>query len=294
MQSQEPEFSCLVHRLKDQRIDHCTEYKSRLLCESHEIIKKFNTFFISVRQSLEERHVPIQHITEFLMGFEAYQSVSCLPKTSTFKEHFEQLQAAKTVIEIMRIVRSYCNFFSYEIIEELVKALGDKEDERNLSKYTEDFNEYAKRKVYECPTELSPVTETGQAIIYVTLDESYDNCTLSHLRLLQQKLCRILQISSCTVHLCRIEPGSIKLIFSLPKFVLKEILPLSQKQEASLLSLKMKLECIIDYSLEHSKVKVRDCVIYVIINIWYCNIYSQPHMYTELLSVNLNQLEHKP
>ena len=259
MQSQEPEFSCLVHKLKGLSVDHCTQLKSRLFYESNEMIKKFNRFFISVRQSLENRQVPTRHVTEILMGFGTFKSVSCYPKTSAFVEEFEGLKSAKSIMDIMEIVRSYCNFFSYDIIEELVRALGSKEDQKNLSRYIEEFNDYARRKVYECPTELSPVTETGEAIIYVTLDESYDDCTLSHLRLLQQKLCKILQISSSVLRLCQIEPGSIKLVFSLPKLVLSELFPLSQEQEVSLLLLKMKLQCSTDYSVKHSKFKVCNC-----------------------------------
>ena len=232
MSPQDPEFLCLVHnyKLKGVSIDHCNELKSRLFHESKEIIKKFNRFFISVRQSLEEREVPIKYVTEILMGFGTFTSVSRHSKTSAFVEDFEHLKAAKCIMEIMEIVRSYCNFFSYDIIEELVIALGNENDKKNLSKYIEEFNEYAKRKVYECPTELSPVTESGQAIIYVTLDENYDDCTLSHLRHLHQKLCQILQISSSVVRLCRIEPGSIKLVFSFPKHLLEDILPLLDKR----------------------------------------------------------------
>ena len=239
MQSQEPEVSCLVHKLKGLSIDHCTELKSRLFYESNEMIKKFNRFFISVRQSLEKRQVPMKHVTEVLNGFGTCKSVSRYSKISAFQEDFERLKAAKCMVEIMEIVRSYCNFFSYDIIEELVTALGNEEDQKNLSKYIEEFNDYARRKVYECPTELSPVTETGQAIIYVTLDESYDDCTLSHLRLLQQKLCQILQISSCAIRLCHIESGSIKLVFSLPEHLLKDLFPLSHGKQILLLALKI-------------------------------------------------------
>ena len=237
MPPQDPEFLCLVHsyKLKGVSKDHCNELKSRLLHESNEMIRKFNRLIISVRQSLEERKVSTKHVVELLMGFGTYKSVSCHLKTSAFVEDFEHLKAAKCMMDIMEIVRSYCNFFSYDIIEELVLALGNEGDKKNLSKYTEEFNEYAKRKVYECPTELSPVTETGQAIVYVTLDENYDNSTLSHLRCLHQKLCQILQIPSSVVRLCRIEPGSIKLVFSLPKPLLKDIFPLSHGKKVLLL-----------------------------------------------------------
>ena len=237
---QEPEFLCLVHKLKGLHIDHRTELQSRLLYESNEMIKKFNRFFISVRESFDRRKISLELVTEVLMGFGTFKSVSKHTKTSAFEEDFENLKAAKSMMRIMEIVRRYCNFFSYDIIEELVTALGNEEDKKNLLSYIEEFNEYAKRKVYECPTELSPVTESGQAIIYVTLDESYDDCTLSHLRLLQRKLCQILKISNKNVlRLCRIEPGSIKLVFSLPKLLLREITSLSVEQKTALIALKV-------------------------------------------------------
>ena len=254
-----PEFLCLIHKLKGLNIDHRTELQSRLLYESNEMIKKFNRFFISVRESLDRRQISLELVTEVLMGFGTFKSVSKFAKTSAFEEDFENLKAAKSMMAIMEIVRRYCNFFSYDIIEELVTALGDKKDEKNLLKYIEEFNDYAKRKVYECPTELSSVTESGQAIIYVTLDESYDDCTLSHLRLLQRRLCQILNISNkCVLRLCRIEPGSIKLVFSLPKLLLRDILPLSHEQRLLLLSLKItRLNYDVNHSMQRSKFNVR-------------------------------------
>ena len=219
------------------------------------MIKKFNRFFISIRESFDRRRISLELVREVLMGFGTFKSVSRHAKTSMFEEDFENLKAAKSMMKIMEIVRGYCNFFSYDIIEELVTALGNEEDKKNLSKYIEEFNEYARRKVYECPTELSPVTETGQVIIYVTLDERYDDCTLSHLRLLQQKLCHILKISNKNVlRLCRIEPGSIKLVFSLPKCLLKEVTSLSYEQKIELIAMKI-TKIKFDYD---TKVNVRN------------------------------------
>ena len=208
--------------------------------------------------------MPIKHVTEILVGFGTFTSVSRHSKTSAFVEDFDRLKVAKCIMEIMEIVRSYCNFFSYDIIEELVIALGSEEDKKSLAKYTEEFKEYAKRKVCECPTELSQVTESGQAIIYVILDENYYDCTLSHLRYLHQQLCQILQISNSVVHLCHIEPGSIKLIFSLPEHLLKDIFPLSYRKRILLLALRIeKLShccishcCIGHSSLPHSEFDV--------------------------------------
>ena len=195
--------------------------------------KKFNRLFVSVRQSLDRRQIPPKDVIEILMGFGSFKPVSKNTNRSAFEEDFANLQAAKTVQSIMQLVRSYCNFFSYDIIEELVNQLGDEDDKKHLTQYEEDFTSYARRKVYESPFGLSPITESGQAIVCVTLDESYDDCTLSHLRLLQSKLCHILRIKG-VLRLCSVHPGSIKVFFSMPKLLERELFPLSFEQKIAL------------------------------------------------------------
>lgn len=232
----EPDISGIVHKLEGLSVDHRTELQSRLYSESNQMVKKFNTLFLSVRRSLDRRQVPPKDVKEVLMGFGSFKPVSQKTNRSAFEEDFEQLQAATTIQDIMQLVRSYCNFFSYDIMEELVNQLGDDEDKKTLSQYTEDFNTYAERKVYEGPDEFSPITDSGQAIICVTLDENYDECTLSHLRLLHNKLCHILKIKG-VLRLCRVEPGSIKVIFSMPKLLQRESFPLSVEQEIALFSI---------------------------------------------------------
>ena len=82
------------------------------------------------------------------------------------------------------------------------------------------------------------MSEDGYSNMFVILDDSFDNCTVSHLNIFINDLRKILNISS-DVHLklCRIDHGSVILIFQLPTAIQKDVLPLSDQKEKALADL---------------------------------------------------------
>ena len=56
----------------------------------------------------------------------------------------------------------------YHIIEH-IKELVTKEDRAELQR-CKDFNEYAKQRIFECLTEVGPVSDTEHADIFVKVD----------------------------------------------------------------------------------------------------------------------------
>ena len=135
----------------------------------------------------------------------------------------------------MSIVREYSSFFNYQMLENIINHLGGEEDRQNLATYLQEFTEYAKRKVYECPCEVGQLSEVRRSNMFVTLDKSYDNCTISSLKNFERELAKILNVSSdVVVVLCRIAPGSLQLIFQIPLSVQKAVFPLSSEQEVAL------------------------------------------------------------
>ena len=92
--------------------------------------------------------------------------------------------------------------------------------------------------MYECPCEVGRISETGRSNVFVTLDRSYDNCTVSSLKNFERELAKILNVSSdVVVILCRIAPGSLQLIFQIPLKIQKTVFPLSSEQEVALTEL---------------------------------------------------------
>jgi hypothetical protein len=119
----------------------------------------------------------------------------------------------------------------------IIDHLGGEEDRENLATYLQEFAEYAKRKVYKCPCEVGQINEDGRSNMFVTLDKSYDNCTVSCLKNFEKELAKILNVSSDVVILCRIAPGSLQLIFQIPLSIQRDIFPLSSEQEVALTKL---------------------------------------------------------
>ena len=107
--------------------------------------------------------------------------------------------------------------------------------------------------MFECPSEVGTVSE-DLANIFVTLDETFDGCTVRHLDLFVDNLRMILIISGGAVFkLCRITPGSLKLTFQLSFSVLQDIFPLSKEQKAALSHVGVaKLSLIYEFERETS------------------------------------------
>ena len=116
----------------------------------------------------------------------------------------------------------------------IVKNLGTERDKTNLKNYQEEFSNYAQRHIFECPSELGEMSEIGHANMFVTLDATYESYTVSHLYAFVSNLQRVLKIPGVSLRLCRIGPGSLKMIFQLHLSVQQSIFPLSSEQEEAL------------------------------------------------------------
>ena len=170
------------------------------------------------------------------------------------------LANAQTVDAVMSVVKDYCSFFNYHMLEHIINEFGTKQDKENMASYKEDFNKYAECCITKCPSEVGKMSEEGCANLFVTLDDLFDNCAVSHLNVFIGNLRKILNIpSNVALRLCRINLGSIKLIFQIPHSVQQAIFPLSSEQEAELSSLGVvQLSCG-DYQFTtQQKVKLAD------------------------------------
>ena len=209
----------------------------RLYAESMDITFKFQDLFSSTVLSLKERGTSPQVLYTHLVCLGSVKPAYHDPKQPVLRHYFPQLRTAERIEEAMGIVGDYCSFFNFGIIELVIDKLGTTEDKANLTKYRKDFSDYARRHVYECPSELGAMSD-GNAELFMTLDETYDNYTVSSLQLFVRKLAEILKLSSdAALKLCKIELGSLKLTFQIPVFVKEDIFPLSVDQKRALAGL---------------------------------------------------------
>ena len=156
------------------------------------------------------------------------------PTIPAFHFRLKELTSANTIYEVFLVLNDYFSFFNYHIIEHIIKALGTEEDKAKLQKYKEDFDQYAKRRIFECLPEFGPVIDADHADIIVKVDSQYDNYTVAQIEGLCHKLSEVLKVSQGILRLCRIDKGCFQLMFQVPSSIKCEMLPLSREQEWSL------------------------------------------------------------
>ena len=236
-------FPCL--NLRDMNEDEREMLHRKLYCESVNIMKKFRKLFSATTKSLKDRKVPIPEILCELVGLGSLSPTYDYSKNLPFGCQLPELRKAENTDEVMLCIGEYCSFFYFEMLECIIDNLGTAQDKTNLKKYKEEFQKYAERHVFECPSEICEMTKRGHISMFVTLDDAYKNCNVSNIHLFVSNLEDVLNISSGSgLKLCRIEPGSLKLTFQLPLSVLQDIFPLSSEQEVALAGLGvMQLSC---------------------------------------------------
>ena len=169
------------------------------------------------------------------MTLGAFDPVFKEPQAPVFCHCLKELKAADTIPKVFMVLNDYFSFFNYHIIEHIIEELGTEKDKAELRRYKEEFNQYAKRRIFECLPEFGPVSDADHADVFVKLDSPYDNYTVAQIEGFRHKLSEILCVSSQGIlRLCRVDKGCFQLMFQVPSFVQQEIFPLSRKQEMAL------------------------------------------------------------
>ena len=211
----------------------------KLFLESSELDCKFNTVCSELYLSLKQRTDSKEDLVACLMSLNAFEPVFKSANQPVFKDQKAKLFGAKRLYDVWCIISPYHSFFNYYLVEHIIKCLGTENDKKSMTSYKQSFAEYAKRRVYECPTEFGYENQDDCTII-VKLDRSYDDCVVEQLEKLRLKFCEILQLSPQVVlRLLKVEKGCYELTFQAPAFIQEAVFPLSSEQEDALKKLKV-------------------------------------------------------
>ena len=219
---------------------------------------------MSTIKSFKRRCVPLDELVSHVMTLGAFDPVFKEPQEPVFRHYYEELKAADTIPKVFMVLNDYFSFFNYHIIEHIIKTLGSKKDKARLRWYKEDFNQYAKRRIFECLPEFGPVSHVDHADIFVKVDSQYDNYTVAQIEGFRHKLSDILRVSSQGIlRLCRVDKGCFQLMFQVPTFVQQEIFPLSREQEKALVAMDViKLTCgEYQFKVKCLELKYLSCVV---------------------------------
>ena len=209
--------------------------KIRLCVESEDMVRKFGHLRSRVYESLCERNVPVDKLVTHLLSLGAFDPVHMESQKPALQTFFQELRNARSIEDVLYIIRNCISFFNYHVIEHIVNELGTDQDRAELQNYERDFNEYSKRRVCECPPEYGPKSDADHVNLVVKKASVYEEFTVKELKKFEYRLSRIFCVTPPSVlRLCRVEEGCLQLIFQVPSFVQQEIFPLSSEQESAL------------------------------------------------------------
>jgi len=209
--------------------------KTRLWVESEDIGRKFSHLHSRVYESLRERNVPVDRLVTHLLSLRAFDPVSKESQKPLLQTFFRELRSAKSIEDVFWVIKDCFSFFNYHVIEHIVVELGTDQDKVELQNYEKEFDQYSKRRIYECPPEYGSMSKDDHADLVLKLDSVYEEFTVKELKKFQFRLSRIFCVSPQSVlRLCQVEKGCLQLIFQVPSFVQQEIFPLSSKQKSAL------------------------------------------------------------
>ncbi len=154
----------------------------------------------------------------------------------------DKLTGSTSVDQVFTHLAPEMSFFNHEILAEIINELGDEDDKDHLADYSKEFKGFCKRKIFEvepgyctCGQRLSQLKQ--RKLFAVVLPTSTGEERLQNLGdavRIKKTLADDLDIPLNTLHLHRIDKGSIILVFSVPDSVAQELFPLPKEKLALL------------------------------------------------------------
>ena len=147
-------------------------------------------------------------------------------------------KSVKSMDEAFTVLAKSMSFFNHKLLANIIKKLGDESDKQRMLKYSEEFNHYCKRKVFEIEPgnwaggESLPEVKGKQ--LFAVVVSSFMIQTLGDTEIIIETLADILDIQPAALHIHRIDKGSVILVFSVPNYIADEIFPLSRNKISQL------------------------------------------------------------
>lgn len=116
---------------------------------SFHLRNRFYDILDAFRDFLHKSEYSVENLRDYLRRLDVYDPVEKveLPKQ---QEHRQELKNAKSTDDVCEVVEKYCCFFSYDILGYMIEKYETDSDElhEELWKYTNEFNDYAKQRIY--------------------------------------------------------------------------------------------------------------------------------------------------
>ena len=153
----------------------------------------------------------------------------------------DQLISSTSVDRVFTHLAPEMSFFNHKTLAEIINELGDLDDKDRLTNYSKEFKEFCKRKVFEvepgpctCGQRLSKLKQRKLFAVVLLPGQETMLRKLGDAVNIVETLAEILDVPPATLHLHRIDRGSIILVFSVPDSIAQELFPLPKEKLESL------------------------------------------------------------
>ena len=171
---------------------------------------------------MEEENVDIDKLKFALMGVVRQPTIY-----EDDEAAYDDIKKSNKISFILLIVRSYCTFFNFKLLEKLIVLVKYRAGKQMMEEYKTDFYEYVKAiSVSEIPHGVGMDREDCDCFC-VELAESFKSCRAFYIGILKGDLCRILKIKEECLYIANPIKNSIRIIFQVAdtignEFPLKE------------------------------------------------------------------------
>jgi len=237
--SSQPSFQRLSSTEKE-------ELKAQLKDDVRKMKLLFGGLVTETCDSVEKR-ISVGKLAGSILALGAFEPAIGERDPRLLDEHREEIKSAKSVSEIFNILCAYWNYLDYDILMYVIEYYGTHSDKMRLQNYNEKLQRFCKRSINELPLPDSGIgsDHKKQVELYVKVNIPEDTQAEQILFPIKRKVAKILQLNSATLLIYSVDKGCVQLIFLIPKFVAREIFPLSKAQESALSKdvAVMRLEC---------------------------------------------------
>ena len=210
-----PYLDCLSLDCEEKEI-----LETRLIDDTKEIVSQFADMEDSLIVSLQSQTVDPKRLVNYALH---------LIKKLDMKKEKKQLKRARSVSEVFVALHPFKSFLHYEIVESIAKKFGSSDDHQLMDEYISKFSQFCERSVFEVPPNIFHDSDPKPADkIFSVLFTPEEYATLGDVVAVRRKLAKILGIPLHSLRLYKIERGSVRMSFLIPKKIAGKIFPLPQ------------------------------------------------------------------
>ena len=216
--------------------------------DTSDMIMSFAKLLDEMCVSLKKQGIPVQSLAMRALSLGAYESDTI--QKPLLSEDEKELRSSKTIDEAFLVLRPHMSFFNFELLKHITDSteLCSDSDRERMGEYISKFDTFCKRKVFEVPPGAvgQPAAELKKRkrktfAVFMTKHEAEPN--LIFVNFAKSKIANLLKLKPSTLHLHKIDEGSLIFIFSVPNFVARKLFPLKRsvmimlKEEGFLISI---------------------------------------------------------